>query len=201
MHRIDSPQLLTLLLVSATFAAQVESTWIDEAAFRDCGPIALSLLGRIHGHNWSIETVKRECGPRAVEEATSVASLLKAGAKLGMPLEAIRQTPEDLAKVVPAILLCQQENDSIGHFVVAAQVQQGRVLVIDAPSPPHWVPRADLEQRWKGVLIVPLASLQGQPDSRFQMCAAWTTRGLLFVLAGAASGYVVRRCASGKRRG
>jgi len=121
----------------------------------DCGVNSLLVLGELEGRPLDVPCLFNALPPRN-PAGYSMAELIAASGRVGLPLEGIRLTGEDLSIQEPALFYLEGKPD--GHFAVLRPVGvTGKMVqVIDPPFPPRVLDYRQLKAvpGWTGRVLV-----------------------------------------------
>lgn len=122
----------------------------------ECGLACLAMIGRYHGHNIDINTLRQKFAISL--SGTTLLGLMELSGKMSLSPRALRVGLKALHKVrMPAIL-----HWDLNHFIVLKSIRRGHAVIHDPARGARSMPLSELSQHFTGVVleVTPAADFQ-----------------------------------------
>ena len=128
-----------------SWSARIEPVLQSEAA--ECGIACLTMVGRHHGHQIDLATLRRRAGI-SVKGAT-LTDLIRVAADIGLSSRPLRLELDELAELrLPAVLHWE-----LNHFVVIESLRNGKATILDPALGRRILPIDKLSRFFTGVAL------------------------------------------------
>ncbi len=131
-----------------------------------CGINSLYSYLKLHDIDVSYESLMRTVPMR--EQGATIADLAQVAVDHGCESVVVKATPETLSRLLPAIVHCEEELVTTGHYNVVIDVTTEQVCFIDGTSGVFkCVSAVDFYDVWTGYTLAPVKSVFNQTSPVF----------------------------------